>query len=243
MHRWGLTVQQVQDRVAARFPQAEPLPGRPELDTVLEEAEAGIEWHGESQRYVIVESGGTPTTGWLPSSSTRYSSPSQVDLDVDELERTLRRLSTEGGFVAATVDGKQLTVAARRLADRLNAPLVDVDADAAEPTSQKFSRLKLLVERAAAEVKERLRQTGERAVAINLGLLARYKQMGLIDELNDELTHSDQGPQGMLRGLLVLVPEAGDSSRPEVDGTPIPVVTAGQTIHVPSAWLKRAAAA
>src|SRR5262249_55594601 len=37
-----LTVQHIQQRVASRYPQAEPLPGRPALDALLQEA--GIAW-------------------------------------------------------------------------------------------------------------------------------------------------------------------------------------------------------
>src|SRR5262249_57592288 len=37
-----LTVQQIQQRIASRYPQAEPVPGRPALDDLLREA--GIAW-------------------------------------------------------------------------------------------------------------------------------------------------------------------------------------------------------
>src|SRR5262249_40030481 len=38
----ALTVEHIQQRIASRYPQAEPLPGRPALDDLLREA--GIEW-------------------------------------------------------------------------------------------------------------------------------------------------------------------------------------------------------
>jgi hypothetical protein len=44
-----------------------------------------------------------------------------------------------------------------------------------------------------------------------------------------------------LAGLLLLVPGTDRDKPPMVDGTPIPVVTAGQWTRVPSAWLDRGA--
>lgn len=267
MNRWGLTATQVQERVAARFPAAKPLPGRPDLDRVLEDAETGVRWDADAQRYAIEDSSGAHTTGWAPASTTKYGSTSQAELDVDEVERSLRRLEREGGFVAATVDGRKLRAAAQRLATRLGAPLIDldsqliaamrqvadevnadwpfvVDADAAEPNSQVFSRLKLFVERAIPQVEEQLRDVGALAVVTGVGLLARYQQMSLLDRLRDDLTHSEADPSGQLRGLLVVIPDSGtDTEHPEVDGVPIPVISAGQTIHIATVWLERGTAA
>jgi hypothetical protein len=265
MSRWGLTPDQVRERVAARFVDAEPLPGRPALDQLIEEAGAGLEWDGQQQRYLIADAAGAVSTGWSPSSATHYTSMTQVDLDIDELERSLRRLATEGGFIAATVDGRHLPAAARRVTSHLDAVHLDldaevvaamravadevradwpfiVDADAADAGTPRWSRLRLFVERAVGRVGERVRAAGRTVVVTNVGLLARYDLLGLLDELRDELTHSDRAPTGELRGLLVLVPDTGETPAPEVDGRPIPVVTAGQTAHVPSAWVERRAA-
>lgn len=58
----------------------------------------------------------------------------------------------------------------------------------------------------------------------------------------DHLTRA-AAPEGTrLHGLLVLVPGRDREQRPVVDGAPIRVVTAGQWVRVPTAWLDRAAA-
>ena len=53
------------------------------------------------------------------------------------------------------------------------------------------------------------------------------------------------GPSGCGKSTLLHIVGGflpADAGRIEVDGVPIPVVTAGQTARVPSAWLDRTAA-
>ena len=78
-------------------------------------------------------------------------------------------------------------------------------------------------------------------VATGAGLLARYGALGLVERWRDDLTRSTAGDGTRLRGLVLLVPGTDRDARPKVDGTPIPVVTAGQWARVPTSWLDQAA--
>lgn len=46
----ALSVTEVQDRIHGRYAQAEPLPGRPQLDDLVHALDLGLRWHGDYQR-------------------------------------------------------------------------------------------------------------------------------------------------------------------------------------------------
>ena len=95
--------------------------------------------------------------------------------------------------------------------------------------------------RAVEIVDRRVRDAGEVVVATGAGLLARYGALDLVEHWRDDLTRSTGDDGTVLRGLVLLVPGTDRDQRPAVDGTPIPVVTAGQWARVPTSWLDRAA--
>src|SRR5690606_13068114 len=101
----------------------------------------------------------------------------------------IERLRRDGGFLAATVEPRRLDWAARTLAARLRAPLLDldaeivvamrqaaaaagarwdvlVDADSYPRTDPRFRALERLVARAVDVVNARVRTAGELVVAI-----------------------------------------------------------------------------
>lgn len=77
-------------------------------------------------------------------------------------------------------------------------------------------------------------------VATGAGLLARYDALCLLEHWRDDLTGPAQ-PDTVLGGLVLLVPGTDRDERPAIDGTPIPVETAGQWTRMPTSWLERAA--
>jgi serine/threonine protein kinase len=265
--RGGVSEQQVRERVRARFPQAEPLPERPELDRVLAEAEVGLEWDADAGRYVLAEAlgafSGTASRG--STAGTRYATLAEADAEADDLDRRVERLRSEGGFLAATVDRRNLDRAARTLGARLGALVLDLDrelvaamraaasaagadwrvlldADACPPSDARFRALKRLVDRAAAALDERVRAAGPLVVALDAGLLARYGRFDLVERWRDDLTRALTRDEATLKGLILVVPSADRERRPVLDGTPVPVATAGQWARVPTSWLDRAAA-
>lgn len=254
----GLPPADLRSRVAARFPQAEEVPGRPALDDVLEEAGVGLEWVAEANRYRIEASGGFSSFSSMYS-TTRYSDLETADLEVEQLDRRLVRLQTHGGFLVATVKPSLLAETARAVAEELDAPLVDLNAelvralrqvaadkgadwaalegaDAAPPTAQAHAVLRGAVRLALPAVHERLDRAGRIVVATGVGLLARYEAVSLLETWRETLTRSDVPRPDGLQGLVVVVPGDDPEARPTVDGTPVPVITAGEYTHIPSIW-------
>ena len=133
-----LTVEQIRERVFARYPEAAPLPGRPELDRVLTAAASHLVWVPEaaggrgaykapSLDLGMVSSGSTP----LPRAETAQSLPVETTPEVAEarhLEERLQRAAREGAFLALMVDPRHLQRAACELSARFDVEVVDVEA-------------------------------------------------------------------------------------------------------------------
>jgi serine/threonine protein kinase len=257
--RKGLTEEALRSRVAARFPDVAPLPGRPALDALLAEADAGLTW-------VVTEQGegrycpaGTQATSTMTSyrTSTTYPTADERDAATELFDQRLTRLLAEGGFVTVTVKDRSLDPAVRRLTTatggthvRLDAALLAtmrrlaeeakadwsrfLEADG-DPTSRGWRILTRVAEQAAGEVETSLLATDGIVVADGIGLLGRYGQMGLLDRLRERLTR--ENGDHVLRGLVVVVPGADPTAKPVVDGIPVPVITPAHWTHLPSAWL------
>ena len=257
LDRRGLDLDQVRDRIRARFPEAAPLPGRPELDRLLERI--GLRWEPEAEEYQLPHRGGVLATFASSSRhSTSFATPDQRDAAIREIEDRLDGFVRTGGFLALTVDPRRLMLAAGQVAARTQAALLDLDrllidemrtivASAKNARWDRFlqadlergergwSVLTQVVDRAIPKVEETLYQTEGRVVATGLGLMARYDHFSLLERMRDGLTRTRSDEP--LEGLILLVPGEDPSARPVVDGRPVPIITANQWAHLPSAWL------
>jgi len=258
LDRRGLSVDDVKDRIRARFPEAAPVPGRPELDGLL--TPVGLHWDHQAGRYMLPHRGGVLST--LASSgrhSTSFATADQRDAALRDIEDRLDGFIESGGFLALTVDPRRLLLATRQVAAYTGADVLDLErmlidemrgiVDGAKGASWErflqadnergergWSILKQVVDRAVPKLEKGLREREGLLTLTGLGLLARYDHFHLLDRLRDDLTHAGRG--GSLKGVLLVVPGEDPAARPVVDGRPIPVITANQWAHVPSAWLR-----
>lgn len=258
LDRRGLSVTDVQDRIRARFPEAARLPGRPELDRLLESIE--LHWDDERERYVLPHRGGVLST--ISTSSrhaTSFGSPDERDATVREIEERLDAIVRSGGFLALTAHPRRLVEASQRVAGYAEARLMNLErlllddmkhtvasvggrwerflqADN-ERGEVGWSKLQQVVDRAIPQVEQKLWSMDGLIVLTGFGLLARYDRLGLLDRLRDGLTHGRNDKP--LRGVLLIVPGDDPSARPIVDGRPVPVITANQWAHIPTAWLEQ----
>jgi len=252
----------VRERVRARFPAAEALPARPQLDGLL--ATIGLTWadgdpgsYGPAQRI----DGLTTLAGSRTVVSTRGAPRSEATKAVQHTEERLQAQVREGGFCAWSVRLDRFDAALDDLVGRFDAAVVDADAvllDAlrvhaerlevewsvvlaadAEPGTGDWANLQHLVGLAVGDVQAAVLAAGPVVVCTGLGLLARYDRLGVVDAWRDHASGVRLQPGAVLRTLWVLVPAADPAALPTVGGRAVPVFTPAQYGELPSAWLGR----
>lgn len=255
---------EVAARVAARFPEAAPLPGRPDLDALLRDAGVPLDWDEQDQRYRgrIAESRGLTTLRAAPTRSTTGAGPmtqqswrrheSRAAAAEDRLNRSL----DVGGWLVVSASPRWLERADRSLAAR---PVIRVDveavllegmrefaerhnvqwatvlaADAADRHSSDWRNLSLVVDAALAGLRARIDTSGPAVLLVNAGILARY-QTTLLDDLR-EIIRSATG-SSPVRTAWLLLPWADQDLQPMLDNVAIPVMGA-QWLHLPHEWIR-----
>lgn len=264
--RGMLSIEQLRERVASRYPEAEPLPARPALDALLTEAGFDFLWNGEAldgqgaytSRDTLQVQVPSPTST-LTRYSTRPGQPTIAEdgdvLDARAFEERLRYAVSSGQFLALTAGPRDLRRAEQEL-QRFGVAPLDLDAvivramkeaalaagaswdivrraDAAGPRSADWNNLLVLVRRTMPAVTRALSPSGLTPLVTNLGLLARYTQLGVLSEVRNAIGQPD-GP----KGLWLLVPSTGLAPLPVVDGHAIPVITPAQWARIPEPWLR-----
>lgn len=153
-----LRVRDIQDRVRGRYPEAAALPGRPELDRLLEEAGAPLSWDpsaaGGAGAYRLATLGGAQTAGTTTVFSrhaTEFSAGPASDAEVVDavaIEERLKRGLQQGGLLVLTVHPRIARRAEAELFHRFGVP----DAQPAPLQRVNFDALmlKALHEQAAA---------------------------------------------------------------------------------------------
>ena len=122
-----LRTRELQDRVRGRYPEATPLPGRPELDRLLEEVGAPLHWNPGAAdgagAYLSAPLGSNPTAGTTTlfsrqstflGTAANGSRANAAEIDGDALfaearsaEERLQRAIKSGGLLVLTVEPRQ----------------------------------------------------------------------------------------------------------------------------------------
>jgi hypothetical protein len=134
-----LTVAQVRERVAGRYPEAAPLPDRPVLDDLLREAGFDFRWEESGKdgagcyvsnlRDVVSVTSGSATMCDRHTSDVQYE-PGEVTPELAEkraFEEKLQRGLKEGAFLALTVPMRGYQAAIDKLTRKFPLELVDFE--------------------------------------------------------------------------------------------------------------------
>jgi len=182
-----------------------------------------------------------------------------VDPEVAEaqgFEARLRAAKSDGGMLTLMAFPQDLAAASGELA-RLGVTRIDVDAlvlrqfhaaaddlevrwdlvlraDGADRSSQDWTNLTRLVQQAMPSVEEQIAATAGAALLDNVGLLARYGELALIDRLRARILKGDAA----LTACWTLIPADDQAQLPAVDGVPVPVLTPNEWARVPRSWLR-----
>lgn len=259
----GLSAEALRRRVAARYPEAQPLPDRPELDLLL--APHGLVFVPDLGEYLRPgHYGATSSTVQKPPRAPTAAPglPARRDPDAQRaaaFQDQLDRGVASRRFRVIQVRADRAIEAAERLAETLGVVPVSLDralsdairaqaeadgvswsnveaADRAGPEGPDWPLLVGLVRDAAEAMLERL-LTGTTGpiVLVWPGALARY---GLSSTLSRLVERAERGDTG---AVLLVVPSHADGLAPSINGRlPVPAPLPGQRLQIPEPWLENA---
>jgi len=257
----GFTPEQVRARIESRYPEAERLPDRPELDALLHRAGVDVRWDAEGKKYRRREAVIYTTSGSsLPKRRSTATSARHVEVtpDVAEaraFEDRLRHAYGDGGFLVLTVRPSRMRPCETELLRRFKLQCVSFDdlffdalheeameleidwaiveqADGMDRSCTDWKNLLHLAGRVAPKIVADLSSRREYLLLVHPGLIARYDQMAVLEALRDKVGHDAPCP-----GLWLLVATDGQSDMPKLDHAVIPLITPGQQAKVSEAWI------
>lgn len=255
-----LREEDIRNRVRGRFPEAAPLPARPDLDTLLQEAGADRSWReppggepGYYTRTISTTGTGTPTIGRHATFSPPPEATPEV-LDARAIEDKIAYAAERGIFLALTVEPRRTHEAATELLRRYPRETVSLErlmlramraeaearrvqwpkalaADAAGRDSPDFRNLLRLAARAAPRVRDEVLALRSPALLTRPGLIARYDLMDMLVGFSQA-----SGTAGGPPSLWLLVPQAGQGM-PQIDGAVVPVIASANWARLTDPWL------
>lgn len=244
----ALTLEEVEARLRSRYPHAGPTPPRERIDEIL--VDFGMDWDAGAARYQA-RSSALASSHFSSDLSTTMPSESRSSFE-QRLDRSRDRFLALTAHVRRLVRAEQALSADKRVtAIALDAALIDhmeaiaaekhatweavLGLDAGGPESRGWRILADLVDSAAVRLRDQLLSTSGTVLASRPGLLARYGQLGVLEEVRRQV--DDSSYDTPLKGLWLLVP-TGDGP-PVIEGTPWPVIDENEWAQVPSDWVRR----
>jgi hypothetical protein len=257
------TVEQLTDRIRGRYPDAETLPPRPALDALLDAAGSNLAWNesGPNGPRYYVQSKGFGAPAGSTTSYARHDTFGEESVPISgeiaearQFEERLEHGMRAGGFLALTVSPRMAHHAEMELLRRFDLERLSFDglllaamreqaralkvewqtvlaADISAPGSRDWTNLMRLVQKGLPQVLDQIAKQDKNILLVHPGLLARYQIMQKVEELRDKA-----GRPGSLFSLWMLVPMSANGL-PDIDGTPVPVITSAQWSHIPQAWI------
>ena len=258
-----LSVEQVRDRVAGRYPEAEPLPEHPRLDELLASAGLDLAWDPDAlegrggyvnlvRDSVSISSGSWPPPR-LPTAPGRDPREpiSSEEADARQFEEKLRRSLKGGAFLTLMVPPRSFEQARCELESRFSLRVVDGDRviiDALRDSAKQARVDWSVVLRADATpangdwgklvmlVNRALPKVEEQLCAAgSTVLLVHPGLLARYDKLDLlERLRDRVGRPGGPHGLWLLLP----GQQPLIDGKAVPLLSPAQRVPVPESWLE-----
>ena len=259
-----LTVEEIRNRITARYPKAAPLPDRPELDELLKRIGLDLKWDQEAGAFVSpVRESSTMMTSDTQTArqATRFQTRLPVpDLppdiaDARALEDKLQYAAREGSFLVLSVNQRWLGAAQDELTNRFQVDVCDLD-DLFLTTMQEQARNSGaswdVVLRADANgpgttdwrnlqlLVDRCLPVIEQRLRSN-GKTKLVLHPGLLaryDRMNmlGSLA-ADVGRTDGIHGVWVLLPANEREPLPTLNQKPVPITNAAQHVTLSDTWL------
>lgn len=263
-----LSVQQVHERVLSRYPEAQPLPDRPQLDGMLRDAGLELTWDPDARDgqgcYIgVFRDSPTITTGSIPASRHRtviHPGGASADAasitpeiaDARQFEERLQRAAREGAFLALLVSPSRYHRASDEICRRFDVELVDFEGlllDALrEQAAQARVNWDLVIQTDAAPGSNDWQRL---LLLIKRAMPQVEKKMSAIDKTMlviypGMLARYDQ--MDLLQRLRDGIGRADgphgvwllipNDSQAMMNGRAVPVISPGQRVRVPEKWIK-----
>ncbi len=261
-----LSVEDIRQRVSSRYPEAAPLPNRPELDALLDQVDTKLKWDptADNGRGAYRSERRERVTGISSSTATRANSGtaettgvSTEKLTADQFTDRLQRSIQAAGYLVLVSTTTHYLAVESRLRQDFPVTVCDLDtlllselkaqaeskkvkwekileADQAEESSTDWNRLNQLVGGyVMPKLKAHLVAQAGPVLLTNIGLLARFNQIPVLEQLREAICLDSRNP----RSLWVLVPSDEQNRLPTLHGRPVPVATRGQWEQIPEVWL------
>jgi serine/threonine protein kinase len=259
----GFTIEQIRERVRSRYPEAEMLPDRPELDARLAKVGLDVRWHTDSKRYqrreasILFTSGSSVPNRRSTAKSVRRPG-TEITPDVAEartFEDRLKHTYAEGGFLVLTVRPSRMPWAEAELLRRFLLQRVSFDdllfdalRDGAKELEVDWSYIEEAdgTDPSSQGWNDLLHLARQAAPRISDDLAQREEHLllvhpGLIaryDLMSILETLRDKvGHDAPCPGLWVLVATDGQNDMPVLDHAVIPLITPGQRARVSEGWI------
>ena len=254
-----ITVDEIHDRVRSRYPAVEELPGRPQLDLLLESSGWSGRWSADEEAYLLkvgdamsVASASRPSLHTYRPTRDAPAVPREV-ADARQFESDLRTTLENRRYLVLKTSMTELERAAGLLSSRFpELTMVDLDreliqgmdevleargidpikfqeAEAKGPQGRHWGRVTQVVAEAVEHLADRLAADTEPVCLHNIGLLAHFDALDLLQQLNGIAGGRAD------RACLVLIP--GGSAGFALFDRAIPALP-NQTSDVPDAWLR-----
>ncbi|QGJ70863.1 BREX system serine/threonine kinase PglW [Planctomycetales bacterium 10988] len=262
----GFSIDQIRSRVESRYPEAESLPDRPELDALLERVGLDVRWNPETTTYHRRESSIMYTSGSsMPRRRTTATSTRQVEVtpdmaDARQFEERLQHAHDEGGFLVLTVRPSRMRACEANLLKRFNEDgrtiqrlsFDDLLFDSLRAEAQELDVNWNVVEQAdgsdpgSQDWKNLLHLVSMAQPKIEESLLNRDEHLllvhpGLIARYDMmsllETLRDRTGHDVPCPGVWVLVATDEQSDMPFLDDAEIPLISPGQRAKVSEPWI------
>jgi len=252
--------QEMRDRVRARFPALAPIPDRPRLDQLVDEARLGLVYD-EAARAYRSPTRAADTTGLASRVGTYLVPPDAPVVEVGHAGHRLEEGRKSRSFLALGVDGRDLDLAVdvlirsydavpvdltqvlveamRRAAEQVGLPWDAVRAaDAAATGSREAAGLSALVQRSLPAIDAAIEAAWVGAedrirpvLLLEAAPLARYDHLATLSRWTD-LTSARR------QAIWLVVPQLLGSQGAVIDTRPLPLAAPGQFLRLESDWLR-----
>lgn len=262
----GFSIDQIRSRVESRYPEAEQLPDRPDLDALLERVGLDVRWNPETTTYHRRESSVMFTSGSsMPRRRTTATSTRQVEVtpdmaDARQFEERLQHAHDEGGFLVLTVRPSRMRACEANLLKRFNEDGRATQRVSFDDLLFDFLRIEAnelhvdwnVVEKAdgtdtgSQDWKNLLHLVSMAQPKIEENLLNRDEHLllvhpGLIARYDMmsllETLRDRTGHDVSCPGVWVLVATDEQSDMPFLDDAEIPLISPGQRAKVSEPWI------